>query len=152
MAAAEAYLRGLERRIDAGLNPNVGSVASVFVSRWDGAVQAKVPDIVAKSARHRRRKADIRVHTGNSLRLPDPCGIYNAGARPQRLLWASTGTKDPSASDTLYIESLATPFTVNTMPEATLKALADHGNVPGELLAVESDFKQTFEEFRKSRH
>jgi transaldolase len=148
-AAAEAYLRGVERRIDAGLNPNIASVASVFVSRWDGAVQTKVPEsmqnhlgiAVAKQTYGAYRQF---VTSARSLRT------YNAGARPQRLLWASTGTKDPSASDTLYVESLAAPFTVNTMPEATLKAFADHGNLSGQLLAVESDFKQELQTFTKA--
>jgi transaldolase len=149
LAAAEAYLRGVERRIDAGLNPNVGSVASVFVSRWDGAVQAKMPD----SLRNRLGIAVAKQTYGAYRRFVASARClraYNAGARPQRLLWASTGTKDPSASDTLYIESLATPFTVNTMPEPTLKAFADHGNVSSEVLTVENDFKQEFETFTKA--
>jgi transaldolase len=147
-AAAEAYLRGVERRIDAGLNPNVGSVASVFVSRWDGAVQAEVPTslrnqlgiAVAKQTYSAYRQFSASARSQRA---------YNAGARPQRLLWASTGTKDPSASDTLYVEALAAPFTVNTMPEATLKAFADHGRVSKELLAVEIDVKQTLEQFTR---
>jgi transaldolase len=147
-AAAEAYLRGIERRIDAGLNPNVGSVASVFVSRWDGAVQAKVPEslrnqlgiAIAKQTYSAYRQL---IASARSQRT------YNAGARAQRLLWASTGTKDPGASDTLYIEALAAPFTVNTMPEATLKAFADHGNASKDLTAVENDGKQTFEQFAR---
>jgi transaldolase len=148
LAAAEAYLRGVERRIDAGLNPNVCSVASVFVSRWDGAVQTKVPD----SLRNRLGIVVARQTHGTYRRFIASARClraYNAGARPQRLLWASTGTKDPNASDTLYIESLAAPFTVNTMPEPTLKAFADHGNVSGELLAIESDSKGAFEEFAR---
>jgi transaldolase len=126
--AAEAYLRGIERRIDAGLNPDVGSVASLFVSRWDVAVADKVPEAL-------RNQLGIAVagqtySTYRSLRdSPRWQRIFNAGARRQRLLWASTGTKDPEASDILYVHALAAPFTVNTMPEATLKALADHGEI-----------------------
>lgn len=125
LAAAEAFLRGIERRIDAGLNPNVGSVASVFVSRWDGAVKDKVPETL-------RNRLGLAVATRTYkaaralLSSPRWQRVYNLGARPQRLLWASTGTKDPQASDVLYIKGLAAPFTVNTMPEGTLKALAAH--------------------------
>src|SRR6516165_9307406 len=128
LGAAEAFLRGVERRIEAGLNPRIGSVASVFVSRWDGAVATKVPETL-------RNKLGIaiagRVYKACRTLLSSPRWqrIYNAGAFPQRLLWASTGTKDPSASDILYVKALAAPFTVNTMPEATLKALADHGAI-----------------------
>ena len=125
VAAAEAYLRGVERRIAAGLNPDVGSVASLFVSRWDVAVANKVPEglrnklgiAIAGEAYQRYRAL---------LDSPRWLRILNAGARSQRLLWASTGTKDPKASDILYVEALAWPFTVNTMPEVTLKALAAH--------------------------
>ena len=125
LAAADAFLRGVERRMEAGLRPNVGSVASVFVSRWDTAVSGKVP-------RELNNKLGIAVamHTykaaRNLLSSPRWHRIYNAGAFPQRLLWASTGTKDPAASDVLYVKSLAAPFTVNTMPEKTLNALAAH--------------------------
>ena len=128
VAAAEAYLRGIERRIAAGLNPDVGSVASLFVSRWDVAVRAKAPEAL-------RDQLGIAVagQTYETYRFlvdsPRWQRIFNAGARRQRLLWASTGTKDPEASDILYIHALAAPFTVNTMPEATLKALADHGEI-----------------------
>ena len=142
VAAAEAYLRGIERRIAAGLNPDVGSVASLFVSRWDVAI--------ADEARE-----DIRDHLGiaiarqvyESYRLtldsPRWQRIFNAGARAQRLLFASTGTKDPKASDTLYIQALAAPFTVNTMPETTLKALADHGTI-GEILPTHAGGLERF--------
>jgi transaldolase len=128
VAAAEAFLRGVERRIEAGLRPGVGSVASVFISRWDAAVMGKVPESL-------RGQLGIAVaqRTYKAYRelIDSPRGqrALNAGARPQRLLWASTGTKDPKASDVLYIKALAAPFTVNTMPEGTLKALADHGEV-----------------------
>jgi transaldolase len=128
VAAAGAYLRGIERRIAAGLNPEVGSVASVFISRWDAAVAGKVPE-----ALNNRLGIAIagRIYQAYLDLLADPRWqrACNAGARPQRLLWASTGTKDPKASDTLYIRALAAPFTVNTMPEGTLKALADHGDI-----------------------
>jgi len=133
-AAADAYLRGVERRIAAGLNPAVGSVASVFVSRWDVAVAGRSP-------------LDLK----NRLGLAVAQSIYdayegmlgsarwrraaNAGARAQRLLWASTGVKDPAASDILYVKALAAPFTVDTIPEATLKAFADHGEV-GDILSA----------------
>jgi transaldolase len=128
IAAAEAYMRGIERRIEAGLNPVVASVASVFVSRWDGAVASKVPDEL-------KNKLGIaiagRIYKAYRSLLGSPQWqrAFNFGARPQRLLWASTGTKDPKASDILYIEALASPFTVNTMPENTLKGLYEHGTI-----------------------
>jgi len=135
VAAAEAFLRGIERRIDAGLQPDIGSVASVFVSRWDAAVASKVP-----AALNNRLGIAVAKRTYKAYRdlLGSPRWerIYNAGARPQRLLWASTGTKDPKASDVLYIKALAAPFTVNTMPEGTLKALADHGDL-GEVMSAD---------------
>jgi len=135
LAAAGAFLRGIERRIEAGLNPNVSSVASVFISRWDSAIADKTPD-----ALHNQLGIAIAKRTYKAMRtLLDSSRwerIYNFGVRPQRLLWASTGTKDPKASDILYIKSLAAPFTVNTMPEATLKALAAHNEL-GELLPAD---------------
>ena len=135
LAAAEAFLRGIERRIDAGLNPSVGSVASVFVSRWDAAVVNKTPDEL-----HNQLGIAISKRTYKAARellnSPRWTRVYNLGARPQRLLWASTGTKDPKASDILYIKSLAAPFTVNTMPEGTLKALATHNEL-GEILSAD---------------
>jgi transaldolase len=135
LAAAEAFLRGIERRIDADLDPNVGSVASVFISRWDGAVVNKTPDEL-----HNQLGIAIAKRTYKAARTllgsPRWTRVYNLGARPQRLLWASTGTKDPKASDILYIKSLAAPFTVNTMPEGTLKALAAHTEL-GELLPAD---------------
>jgi transaldolase len=128
VAASEAYLRGVERRMAAGLNPQVGSVASMFISRWDVAVADKVPEALRNrlgiAIAGRTYKAYVE-----ALRNPRWQRAYNAGARPQRLLWASTGTKDPKASDILYIKALASPFTVNTMPEETLKAFADHGEL-----------------------
>src|SRR5262245_9208201 len=149
VAAAEAFLRGIERRIDAGLNPNVGSVASVFISRWDAAVMDKVPDALRDrlgiAIAQRTYKACRQLLTS-----PRWQRVYNAGARPQRLLWASTGTKDPKASDVLYIKALAAAFTVNTMPEGTLKALADHGEV-GPLLPVDGgDCEAVLTEFAKA--
>jgi len=128
LGAAEAYMRGIERRIEAGLDPNVASVASLFISRWDVAVAKDVPDGlvnrlgIAVGGRAFRAYHEL-LDSDRMLRLE------NEGARPQRLLWASTGTKDPDASDTLYIEAFASPFTVNTMPEPTLLAFADHGEV-----------------------
>ena len=128
LAAAEAFLRGVERRVDAGLKPNVGSVASVFVSRWDSAVAAKVPAELRSRLGIAMAQRTYKAYR-SLLSSPRWQRIYNTGAYPQRLLWASTGTKDPAASDVLYIKSLAAPFTVNTMPEGTLKALADHGAI-----------------------
>ena len=149
VAAAEAYLRGIERRIAAGLNPQVGSVASVFISRWDAAVAGKVPE--ALNNRLGIAIAD-RIYKAylNLLINPRSQRAYNAGARPQRLLWASTGTKDPKASDTLYIKALAAPFTVNTMPEGTLKALADHGEM-GPVMATDGgDCEEVLDQFAQA--
>ena len=128
-AAAEAFMRGIERRLEAGLKPDVGSVASVFVSRWDRAVKDKVPTALRNQL---GPAVSQRTYKGYRSLLSSPRWqrIYNCGARPQRLLWASTGSKDLLASDVMYIRALAAPFTVNTMPEATLKAVADHGDVP----------------------
>ena len=128
VAAAEAYLRGVERRIAAGLNPDVGSVASLFVSRWDVAVAETIPSELRNQLGIAIAKQTYESYC-TLLDSPRSQRILNAGARAQRLLFASTGTKDPQASDTLYVQALAAPFTVNTMPEATLKALADHGTV-----------------------
>ncbi|HYO83281.1 MAG TPA: transaldolase [Bryobacteraceae bacterium] len=145
-AAAEAVLRGIERRIDARLNPDVASVASVFVSRWDSAVAGIVPPEL-------RNKLGIAVAKRiygkyqsllNSARWQR---VYNFGARPQRLLWASTGMKDREAPDTQYITALAAPCTVNTMPEATLKAFADHGDLDGALSADSVSVDKTLAEF-----
>src|SRR5215470_8231284 len=135
VAAAEAFLRGIERRIDAGLQANIGSVASVFVSRWDAAVADKVPAELKNRLGIAVAKRTYKAYR-DLLSSPRWERIYNAGARPQRLLWASTGTKDPNASDVLYIKALAAPFTVNTMPEATLLALADHGEL-GSIMAAD---------------
>ena len=134
-AVAEAYMRGIERRIDAGLNPDIESVASVFVSRWDAAVAGKVPAALSNKLGIAIAKRTYKAYREllGSTRWQR---IYNAGARPQRLLFASTGTKDPKASDVLYIKALAAPFTVNTMPEGTLKAFADHGDL-GEIMSAD---------------
>lgn len=135
VAAAGAFMRGIERRIAAGLNPDIASVASVFISRWDAAVVGKVPETlnnrlgIAIANRTYKAYRDL-------LNSPRWQCAYNAGARPQRLLWASTGTKDPRASDIFYIKALAAPFTVNTLPEATLKAFADHGEL-GTIMAAD---------------
>jgi transaldolase len=149
LAAAEAFLRGIERRIAAGLNPNVGSVASVFVSRWDAAIASTVPE----SLRNQLGIA-IAMRTYKAYRslLSSPRWqrVYNAGARPQRLLWASTGTKDPKASDILYVKALAAPFTVNTMPEATLNALAQHTELGSILPADGGDCEQVLGQFAKA--
>ncbi len=130
LAAAEAYLRGIERRLAAGLDPRVGSVASLFISRWDVAVKNTVPGElrnrlgIAIGGRTYRAYRDL-------LESPRWRALADAGARPQRLLWASTGTKDPDASDTLYLEALAAPDTIDTIPEKTLHAFADHGVIAG---------------------
>jgi transaldolase len=128
LRAADAFIRGVERRIEAGLSPDVGSVASIFISRWDVAVAGKVPDALNNQLGIAIARQTYQAYLG-LLSSPRWMRAYNAGARPQRLLWASTGTKDPKASDTLYIKALAAPFTVNTMPEGTLQALAAHGEV-----------------------
>jgi transaldolase len=146
VAAAEAFLRGIERRIDAGLKPEVGSVASLFVSRWDAAVAGKVPATLNNQLGIAIAKRTYKAYR-DLLGSPRWQRIYNAGARPQRLLWASTGTKDPKAPDVLYIKALAAPFTVNTMPEGTLKALADHGEI-SEIMSVDGgDCERLLDQF-----
>jgi transaldolase len=147
--AAGAFLRGIQRRLQAGLNPNVGSVASVFVSRWDAAVKDQVPGAlrnrlgIAMAMRTYKAARDL-------LTSPQWQKTYNAGARPQRLLWASTGTKDPTASDILYVKSLAAPYTVNTMPEATLIALAKHDQLEAILPADGGDCEDVLAKFAKT--
>jgi transaldolase len=146
IASAEAYMRGIERRIEAGLNPNVHSVASLFISRWDAAIADEAPDelvnklgiAVGKNCYAAYREL---LESDRMLRL------QNEGARPQRLLWASTGTKDPNASDVLYIEGLASPFTINTMPEKALNAMADHGKVGEPLPRDGGDADETLKAF-----
>jgi transaldolase len=146
IAAAEAFLRGIERRIDAGLQPDIGSVASVFVSRWDAAVAGKVPAALDNKLGIAIAKRTYKAYR-ELLGSPRWERIYNAGARPQRLLWASTGTKDPKASDVLYIKALAAPFTVNTMPEGTLNALADHGDLSEIMSADGGDCEAVLDQF-----
>jgi transaldolase len=146
VAAAEAFLRGIERRIDAGLQADIGSVASVFISRWDAAVAGKVPGALNNRLGIAAAKRTYKTYR-ELLSSPRWERIYNAGARPQRLLWASTGTKDPKASNVLYIKALAAPFTVNTMPEETLKALADHGDLSEIMSADGGDCEAVFEDF-----
>jgi len=149
VAAAEAYLRGVERRIEAGLNPAVASVASLFVSRWDVAVSGKVPSELTN-----RLGVAVAQRTYKAYRELLASARFqraaNAGARAQRLLWASTGVKDPQASDILYVKALAAPLTVDTMPEGTLKAFGDHGEV-GEILAPDGgDCETVLAGFTKS--
>jgi len=144
IAAAEAYMRGIERRIVAGLDPKIGSVASIFVSRWDVAVKDKAQG----EFRNNRLGIAIAMRTYKAYRdlLASKSWqkLAAAGAQPQRLLWASTGTKDPSASDTLYVEALAAPDTVNTIPEKTLLAFAEHGKVKN-VLPVDEGNDETAE-------
>jgi transaldolase len=149
VAAAEAFLRGIERRIEAGLEPSVGSVASVFVSRWDAAVASKVPEALRNQLGITIAKRTYKA-CRTLLSSPRWQRVYNLGARPQRLLWASTGTKDPTASDILYIKALAAPFTVNTMPEGTLKALAAHTELGPLLPADGGDCEEVLAQFAKA--
>ncbi len=149
LAAAEAYLRGIERRIAAGRDPRVVSVASLFISRWDVAVQEQVPAALRNRlgiAIAKRTYQDYRA----LLASPRWQGLAAAGALPQRLLWASTGTKDPDASDTLYLEALAAPQTINTVPEKTLRAFADHGGLAGVLPADGGDAESRLAEFARA--
>ena len=149
VAAAQAYVRGIERRVAAGLNPHVGSVASIFVSRWDAAVAGKVPAAlqaqlgIAMARRTYKAYRDL-LASDRWLRL------LNVGARSQRLLWASTGTKDPKASDVLYVKSLAAPHSVNTMPEKTLLALADHGEIGAMLPHDGGDAEEVLDRFTQA--
>jgi transaldolase len=146
LAAADAFMRGIERRIEAGLPADVRSVASIFVSRWDVAVTGKVPETLNDRLGIAIAKQAYKAYLG-LLGSPRWMRAYNAGARPQRLLWASTGTKDPKASDVLYVKSLAAPFTINTMPEATLKALAEHGDVGATMPSDGGDSEQELARF-----
>jgi transaldolase len=127
LAAAEAYLRGIERRIVAELDPSVESVASLFISRWDSAANDKVPDELRNQLGIAIGKQTYHAYC-ELLESTRWQKLAAAGARPQRLLWASTGTKDPAVSDTLYVEALAAPNTINTMPEKTLHAFSEHGS------------------------
>ncbi len=145
-AAADAYLRGIERRIAAGLSPRVGSVASVFMSRWDKAANPVVPG----NLQNRLALAvgrDIYRAYRQLMDSPRWQGLANAGARMQRLLWASTSTKDPSAPDTFYVHGLSAPFTVDTMPDKTLMAYYEHGEA-GEPMPVDGgDCDEVLAEF-----
>lgn len=149
LASAEAYLRGLERRVAGGLSPDVRSVASVFLSRWDGATMDKVPSPlsdrlgIAIGGQVYKAYRDL-LESDRWQRLA------NSGARPQRLLFASTGTKDPKASDVLYINALAAPNTINTMPEKTLLAFSEHGSVTGTLPRDGGDSEAVLNEFRNA--
>ncbi|MGA3240038.1 MAG: transaldolase, partial [Bryobacteraceae bacterium] len=149
VAAAEAFLRGVERRIDAGLKPSVGSVASIFISRWDTAVTGKAPDSLRNQLGIAIAQRTYKAYR-TLLDSPRWQRAFNFGARPQRLLWASTGTKDPKASDVLYIKALASPFTVNTMPEGTLKAFADHGELGAVLPADGGECEEVLTRFAKA--
>ena len=147
LAAAEAYMRGIERRIAASLSPDVRSVASLFISRWDKATIDKVPD---------RDRDRLGVAIGQQvyaayrdlLESDRWQRLANCGARVQRLLFASTGTKDPRAPDILYIGALAAPNTINTMPEETLLAFSEHGRVGGVIPRNGGDCEQVLAEFR----
>ena len=146
LGAAEAWMRGIERRIEAGLDAAIPSVASLFISRWDVAVMDRMPDDLRNElgtavARRTYRAYRELLESDRFLR------IANEGARPQRLLWASTGTKDPDASDVLYIKALAAPFTINTMPEKTLLATADHGKVGDSLPPDGGDAEEALARF-----
>ncbi|HEX7059566.1 MAG TPA: transaldolase family protein, partial [Solirubrobacterales bacterium] len=146
LAAADAYMKGIERRIEAGLDPEVHSVASIFMSRWDVAVSGEVPDELHNrlglAVGYRAYRAYRELLESQRMQR-----LMNEGARPQRLLWASTGTKDPEASDVLYIEGFASPFTVNTMPEPTLHAFADHGDVGEPVPADGGDAEEVLARF-----
>lgn len=147
-ASAEAYMRGLERRVSAGLSPDVRSVASVFLSRWDGATMDKVPHAL-------RDKLGIAIGQQVYKAYRDILEsdrwqrLANFGARPQRLLFASTGTKDPKASDVLYIDALAAPNTINTIPEKTLLAFGEHGKLTGTLPRNGGACEAILADFRK---
>jgi transaldolase len=149
LASAEAYMRGIERRVAAGLSPDVRSVASVFLSRWDGATMDKVPDGL-------RDKLGIAIGQQIYKAYRDILEsdrwqrLANFGARPQRLLFASTGTKDPKASDVLYVGALAAPNTIDTIPEKTLLAFGDHGKVSGTLPRDGGDCEKVLADFGKA--
>jgi transaldolase len=149
IAAAEAYIRGLERRLDAGLPLDVTSVASVFISRWDKAVMGKTPPELRDQLGIAIARRTYRSYR-ELLDSPRWERLGNAGARQQRLLWASTGTKDPEASDVFYIETLAAPYTVNTMPEETLHAFAEHGEVKCILARDGGDAEQVLDRLSKA--
>ncbi len=141
-------MRGIERRIASGLNPKVASVASVFISRWDKAVMGKVPEALRDRLGIAIAKRTYKAYR-DLLASPRWRKLADAGALPQRLLWASTGTKDPKASDVLYVESLAAPDTIATLPEETLLAFADHGKVDGVLPADAGDAEEVLARFAR---
>ena len=149
LAVAEAYMRGIERRLQANLDPVVASVASLFVSRWDKAIADKAPaelrNRLGIAIAQRTYRAYRTLLASDRWRR-----LEAAGARPQRLLWASTGTKDPAAPDTLYVTALAAPDTINTMPEKTIKAFADHGRLQGALAADGGDCEAVLAQFAKA--
>ena len=149
LAAAGAYMRAIERRLDAGLDPKAASVASLFVSRWDVAVKDLAPARLRNRLGIAVAKQAYKAYR-DLLAGPDWKALAEAGAQPQRLLWASTGTKDPGAPDTLYVEALAAPDTINTMPEKTLLAFADHGEVKGALPADGGDAEAALAEFEEA--
>jgi len=148
IAAADAYMRGIERRIAAGRDPRVASVASIFVSRWDVAINDRVQD-------EYRNRLGIAIAMRTYKAYRDLLAskrwqkLVGSGARPQRLLWASTGTKDPAVSDTLYVEALAAPDTINTIPEKTLLAFAEHGKVKIALPVDSGDAEAVLAEFAR---
>jgi transaldolase len=148
-AAADAYLAGVERRLERQLDPAIGSVASVFMSRWDVAVATRVPQELKNQL-----GLAVGLDTYRAYRqLMDSDRVQrlqNSGARVQRLLWASTSTKDPAASDTLYVHGLAAPFTINTMPDATLQAFYDHGEVGEPMPADGGDSDAILARFRRA--
>jgi transaldolase len=148
LAAAEAYIRGMERRLAAGLDLSVSSVASLFVSRWDVAVRDDVAPAFYNRLGIAMAMRTYKAYRG-LLASPRWLRLAIAGARPQRLLWASTGTKDPAARDTLYVDGLAAPDTINTIPEKTLKAFTDHGKVGATLSADGGYAEEVLEEFRR---
>jgi transaldolase len=149
LASAEAYMRGLERRVAAGLNPDVRSVASVFLSRWDGATMDKVPSPLKDKLGIAIGQQVYKAYR-DTLESDRWQRLANFGARPQRLLFASTGTKDPQASDVLYISGLAAPNTINTMPEKTLLAFGDHGKLEGSLPRDGGDCESVLDSFGKA--
>ncbi len=149
VAAADAYMRGIERRIAAGRDPRIGSVASIFVSRWDVAVKDTVPPALRNRLGIAIAKRTYRAYR-TVLASPRWRTLEAAGAQPQRLLWASTSTKDPNAPDTLYVEALAAADTINTMPGKTLAAFADHGRLSGVLPVHGGDAEEVLAEFTRA--
>jgi transaldolase len=149
LASAEAYIRGIERRIAAGRDPKVHSVASVFISRWDKAVMDKVPERLRNrlgiAVAQRTYKSHRDLLDSNRWRK-----LVDAGVFPQRLLWGSTGTKDPAAPDTMYVEALAAPDTINTIPEKTLHAFAEHGHVKEVMPRNGGDAEDVLAEFSRA--